>query len=122
MDNVYILGKKPHARIAQFLFNADVGIIPFDTKKHKELVESINPLKLYEYFACGLPVVSINWAQLEELKSPALLCHTTEEFIEAIKQSDKMNNKTLIKEFAESADWNKRLNDVLASLNRSVEI
>ena len=121
LDNVYILGKKPHTRIAQFLFNADVGIIPFDTKKHKELVESINPLKLYEYFACGLPVVSISWAQLEELKSPAFLCHTTKEFIEAIKQSNKVDDKVLIKEFAESADWSKRVNNILASINRSVD-
>lgn len=120
LNNVYILGQKPHERIAQFLFNADVGIIPFDTKKHKELVESINPLKLYEYFACGLPVVSMNWSQLEELNSPAFLCNTTDEFIEAIKQSDKINDKTLIKEFAESADWSKRINNILDCLNRSM--
>ena len=122
LDNVFILGEKSHTRIAQFLFNADVGIIPFDTKNHKELVESINPLKLYEYFACDLPVVSISWDQLEELGSPAFLCHTTEEFIEAIKHSDKINDKTLIEKFAKSADWSKRVNDVLTSLNRSVEI
>lgn len=120
LNNVYILGKKPHERISQFLFNADVGIIPFDTMKYKELVESINPLKLYEYFACGLPVVSMSWHQLEDLNSPAFLCNTTEEFIHAIKKSDKSNDKTSIKEFAESSDWDKRLNDILISLNRPV--
>ncbi|MEA2047054.1 MAG: glycosyltransferase [Campylobacterota bacterium] len=119
LDNLFILGKKPHNRIAQFLFNADVGIIPFDTKKHKDLVESINPLKLYEYFACNLPVVSMNWHQLEELKSPAFLCETTEEFIEAIQQADKIHDKTTIKEFAQSADWSKRVTHVLESLNRT---
>jgi len=121
LNNVFILGKKPHKRIAQFLFNADVGIIPFDTVKHKELVESINPLKLYEYFACDLPVVSMNWHQLEALESPAFLCETTEEFIEAIQQADKVNDKTAIKTFAESADWNKRVTHVLESLNRTVD-
>ena len=121
LANVFILGKKPHERIAQFLFNADVGIIPFDTKKHQELVESINPLKLYEYFACNLPVVSMNWHQLEELGSPAFLCETTEEFIEAIQQADKVNDKNAIKEFAESADWSKRVTHVLESLNRTVD-
>lgn len=120
LDNVFILGKKPHERIAQFVCNADVGIIPFDTVHHRDLVESINPLKLYEYFACGLPVVSMNWHQLEELKSPAFLCNTTEAFIRAVKQADKDNNATVIKEFAKSADWGKRLNDVLDNLNRTV--
>ena len=120
LDNVFILGKKPHERIAQFLCNADVGIIPFDTVNHIELIESINPLKLYEYFACGLPVVSMNWHQLEELGSPAFLCDTTEAFIQAIKQTNKDNNATVIREFSESADWGKRLNDVLDNLNRTI--
>ncbi len=121
LDNVFILGKKPHKQITQYLSNANVGIIPFDTVKHKELVESINPLKLYEYFACGLPVVSMYWHQLDELNSPALLCNTTEEFIHAIKQADKNNDKASIKAFAENADWSKRLNDILIILNRSVQ-
>ncbi len=121
LDNVFILGTKPYARIAQFLSNADVGIIPFDTIHHRDLVESINPLKLYEYFACGLPVVSINWHQLKELGSPVFLCDTTEEFIDAIKKAIKNNDQTAVKEFAESADWVKRLNDVLDILYRSVD-
>ncbi len=120
LANVFILGKKPYARIAQFLSNADVGIIPFDTVHHRDLVESINPLKLYEYFACGLPVVSMNWHQLEELRSPAHLCDTTEEFIDAIKEANKDNDITAVKKFVESTDWVKRLNDVLDSLNRTV--
>ena len=119
LDNIFILGKKPYEEIAQFLCNADVGIIPFDTVNHRALIESVNPLKLYEYFACGLPVVSSNWHQLEKLNSPAFLCHTTETFIEAIKQASKDKNTTEIKEFAESADWRKRVNDVLDSLKRN---
>ena len=121
LDNVFILGKKPYERIAQFLSNADVGIIPFDTVNHIELIESINPLKLYEYFACGLPVVSMNWHQLKELGSPAFLCNTTEEFINAIKKANKDNGQTAIKEFAQSADWVKRLNNVLDILHRAMD-
>jgi len=120
LDNVFILGKKPHERIAQFLFNADVGIIPFDTITHKELVESINPLKLYEYFACGLPVVSMNWHQLEDLNSPAFLCNTTEEFIDAIKNASSHNDITTFKEFAEDSDWTMRVNTVLNVIDNPV--
>lgn len=122
LENIFILGKKPHERIAQFLFNADVGIIPFDTTKHKDLVESINPLKLYEYFACGLPVVSMNWPQLEELKSPAFLCNTTEAFIDAIKKASTHSDLNTFKEFAENSNWTKRVNSVLNIVDNTVNI
>ncbi|MEA3420017.1 MAG: glycosyltransferase, partial [Campylobacterota bacterium] len=108
-----------YERIAQFLSNADVGIIPFDTTDHLELVESINPLKLYEYFACGLPVVSMTWHQLEELKSPAFLCGNRDEFINAIKQADRSDNTAAIKEFAESADWGNRIKEILEIADRT---
>ena len=113
LNNVFILGKKPYERIAQFLSNADVGIIPFDTVHHKDLVESINPLKLYEYFACGLPVVSMTWHQLETLGSPAYLCSSTDEFISSIKKSFIHDQSNAVRKFAEEADWVNRLNEVL---------
>ncbi len=113
LDNVFILGKKPYTQLAQYLSNADVGIIPFDTLHYKELVESINPLKLYEYFACGLPVVSMTWHQLETLGSPAFLCNSTDEFIAAIQRSLIEDQSDAVKKFAEEADWVNRLNEVL---------
>ena len=120
LDNVFILGKIPHKRIAQFLSNADIGIIPFDTLNHKDLVESINPLKLYEYFACNLPVVSMHWHQLEALESPAFLCHSTEEFINAIEKAINNNDINAVKTFTEKADWSERLNDVLDILPKAM--
>ncbi len=120
LKNVFILGKKPHDQLAQFLFNADVGIIPFDTKNHRELVESINPLKLYEYFACELPVVSMRWHQLEELESPAFLCDSTAEFISAIQQAYNMDNTTAIKTFSENTDWTRQLDEILDILPKSM--
>ncbi len=113
LDNIFILGKKPHEQIAQFLCNADVGIIPFDTTDHLELVESINPLKLYEYFACGLPVVSMSWHELKELKSPAFLCAHKDEFIHAIKHVNKDDNETIIEEFTKKSAWETRLKETL---------
>ena len=113
LPNVYILGKKSYTQIARYLYNADVGIIPFDIVNHKKLVESINPLKLYEYFTCGLPVVSMNWEELDSLNSPALLCQSTDEFIHALKQTQITQDQSEIKAFAKKADWNQRLQEVL---------
>lgn len=105
--NVFILGVKPYNRIYQFLANAHVGIIPFDVKKYPELVNCIDPIKVYEYLACKLPVVSVKWAQIEELKDYIILCETKEEFVNAIKNAkQKKINLT-------SLTWKSKLKSIL---------
>ncbi len=78
--NVFILGAKPNATISNYLNYADVGLIPFDIKNHKTLVDYISPLKLYEYMASGLPVLSVKWQELAGLNSPAVLYENQHEF------------------------------------------
>jgi len=65
--NLYILGRRPQDSIPAYLKNAQVGFIPFDSKNRAELVNHINPIKLYEDFACGLPVVSSEWEELRSI-------------------------------------------------------
>jgi glycosyltransferase involved in cell wall biosynthesis len=55
LPNVHLLGPKPYAALPGYCRGFDVGIIPFRTN---ELTLRANPLKLREYLAAGLPVVS----------------------------------------------------------------
>ena len=55
LPNVHLLGQKPYALLPAYCRGFDVGIIPFRTN---ELTLRANPLKLREYLAAGLPVVS----------------------------------------------------------------
>lgn len=48
-----------------YLINADVGIIPF---KKDPLSQSINPVKLYEYLAAGLPLASSYMEEIRQFK------------------------------------------------------
>ena len=50
--NVYLLGTRPYAVIPAYYQHAAVGLIPFTRAGHAAFVDSINPLKLYEYTAC----------------------------------------------------------------------
>jgi glycosyltransferase involved in cell wall biosynthesis len=88
LNNIYLLGAKPYSRVPQFLSHSQVGIIPFDVANHPELVHSINPLKLYEYLACGLSVVTVKWDEIKELDAIVSLCDTQEKFLEAIKRNE----------------------------------
>ncbi|MGE3163926.1 MAG: glycosyltransferase [Planctomycetota bacterium] len=115
--NVHVLGAKPFGELPGYLRQASVGIIPFDVHRHRELVDSINPIKLYEYLACGLPVVSVAWQELETLGSPAILCRSREDFLrgldDALKQPRLDPGRAA---FAAQHDWGNRIDRLLEAL------
>ena len=52
--NVFLPGFIPFAELPPILADFDVALLPFKTN---ELTISVNPIKLYEYFAAGKPVL-----------------------------------------------------------------
>jgi glycosyltransferase involved in cell wall biosynthesis len=55
LPNVHLLGRRPYATLPSYCKAFDVALLPF---LKNELTENANPLKLREYLAAGLPVVS----------------------------------------------------------------
>ena len=55
LSNVHLLGPKPKKLVPNYISKMQIGIIPF---KINNLSKSVSPLKLYEYLAAGIPVVS----------------------------------------------------------------
>lgn len=53
--NVVFAGEAPYAKLPEVLARFDVAMIPF---QRTDLTLASNPIKLYEYFSLGLPVVS----------------------------------------------------------------
>jgi len=64
LPNVHLLGQKPFSALPAYCRGIDVGIIPF---KINELTLRANPLKLREYLAAGLPVVSTPMPEVARL-------------------------------------------------------
>lgn len=55
LPNVHLMGRKPYAELPEYCKAFDVAINPF---RINELTLNSNPLKVREYLAAGLPVVS----------------------------------------------------------------
>lgn len=55
IPNMHFLGRRPYADLPAYCKAFDVGLIPF---RMNELTKAVNPIKLKEYLAAGLPVVS----------------------------------------------------------------
>ena len=53
--NVVHLGRKPYSSLPDYCRGFDAAIVPF---KETALTKSVNPIKLREYAAAGLPIVS----------------------------------------------------------------
>lgn len=55
LSNTYFLGRKQKNDIPAYVTNFDVCINPF---KVDDVSRAVSPLKVYEYLACGKPVIS----------------------------------------------------------------
>lgn len=65
-DNVRWLGPRPHSSLPSLLRAFDLGLIPF---RLTALTDAINPVKVYEYLAAGLPVLGTSFAELSPFGS-----------------------------------------------------
>jgi len=64
IPNIYQLGRQPYADLPAFCKGFDVALNPFVIN---QLTESVNPLKVREYLAAGLPVVSTNIPEMKNI-------------------------------------------------------
>lgn len=112
-SNVHLLGQRRYEELPGYLQHATVGIIPFDVVRHGPLVHSIHPLKLYEYLACGLPVVSVEWDELRSLDSPARLCASAADFVDGVVQAaSETGDQEARRRYAAAHDWSRRATEL----------
>jgi glycosyltransferase involved in cell wall biosynthesis len=82
LPNVRLLGQKPYADLPAYCRAFDVGIIPF---RIDALTVRANPLKLREYLAAGLPVVSSDLPEVRKYAGLVRVATRADEFISAIE-------------------------------------
>lgn len=79
--NVMFHGLQAHADVPRFVAGADVCLIPF---KVDDMIEAVNPLKVYEYLAMRKPVVASAMKELRDMPN-VLRAENHGAFIAAIK-------------------------------------
>lgn len=78
--NIHLLGRQPYAELPRYCRGFDVALNPFEIN---ELTLAANPLKVREYLAAGLPVVSTAIPEVRRLKH-CLIGEDHRDFIEKI--------------------------------------
>jgi GT2 family glycosyltransferase/glycosyltransferase involved in cell wall biosynthesis len=82
--NVHWLGFRPYAEIPAYGSGFDIGIMPW---LDNSWIRHANPIKLKEYLALGLPVVSTDFAELARYTDRVWVARDPAEFVAAIQQT-----------------------------------
>jgi glycosyltransferase involved in cell wall biosynthesis len=82
VPNIHLLGQKPYETLPAYAKAFEVGLIPF---RLNELTRKANPLKLREYLAAGVPVVSSDLPEVRRYESLVRVASGAGEFIHAIE-------------------------------------
>lgn len=113
-NNLHILGKRPYETLPDYLNYSHCAIIPF--KKNK-LTDAINPVKLYEYLACGVPTVTSDYKEINYVDGPFFIANNSTEFSDLIAKVIEMEpNIEELRCFAKANDWNSRVDTILKKI------
>lgn len=118
--NIHLLPPIPQEEVPACLYEFDVGLIPF---VDSPLTRCVNPLKLYEYLACGKPVVATPYGDFGEVVSWVYFGDTPHTFAQAIHRALEEDSLSLQKDrtqAAKIADWTERAKVFLTVLEQVV--
>lgn len=112
---VHALGPAGYRDAAAYLQAFDVGIVPF---LENGLTRAINPLKVYEYLACGLPVVSTPLPELDAFGDLVRQAAGPDAIIEAIDAALAEGDQRAAARRAEAArhSWTRRYDAIIGIL------
>ena len=111
--NVKRLGVKPRNEIPNYLKYADFGFIFF---KRSEFVDNIDPIKTYEYLACGLPIISTPMKTLNSIDLPVRIGDGIEEVHDLIRTVIRDPRKEVVD--MKKYTWQRKFEEIEEILSR----
>ncbi|HTS69571.1 MAG TPA: glycosyltransferase [Terriglobia bacterium] len=112
IPNIELLGEIPYTRVPELLSQFRAALIPF---RINPLTLMTNPIKLYEYFSCGLPVVSTLLPEAQAMGDLVYLGSNPADFalqvIRAVREDDP-SRRSRRKEIAARENWTARARDI----------
>jgi hypothetical protein len=82
--NIHLLGVKPYEEAVRFIKAFDVAIIPH---LRNQISDYMSPLKLYVYFTLGVPIVTTDVANIDDLAPYVGVGATHEAFLSALSSA-----------------------------------
>ena len=83
-DNIHILPPTDRAGLVAAIRNSEVCLV---SHVRNQLTEAMSPLKIYEYLAGGVPVLSIDLAPVRGIDDRVLLADSTADFADVLDEA-----------------------------------
>lgn len=120
--NIHWLGFKPYEQLAAYAQSFDVGLVPF---KATSMTEAVNPIKMWEYMATGMPIVTTNMPEARKYENLMLVSETEEEFINNVWQAifeDSVDKKSRRMILAQENSWRVRAEQIIGIIQERLAL
>jgi glycosyltransferase involved in cell wall biosynthesis len=115
LANIRLLGSQPYQALPELLAQVDVAMIPFMID---DLIKATSPIKLYEYLAAGLPVISTPMPEVLPFVEPGVVtcAESAAEFAQAAEELRSTAATLRRQEVARQHTWVQRFQTALTNL------
>jgi glycosyltransferase involved in cell wall biosynthesis len=112
LRNVHIRPSAGRTELVATLRNSDLALL---AHRRTPLTEAMSPLKVYEYLAAGLPVVSVDLAPVRHIDPAVLLVETVADFADITERALALGPATEVhrREFVAENSWASRHRAIL---------
>jgi glycosyltransferase involved in cell wall biosynthesis len=109
--NIHLVGGQPFAELPAWLGAADVGLIPYAANAY---TAAVFPMKVYEYLAAGLPVVSTPLPSLAGVEGIAFAdtAAAFERTVECALGNDSPERRAARLALARAHSWERRMEEI----------
>ncbi len=118
LPNVHCLGRRAYGDLPAYARGFDVGLIPF---RLNDLTRAVNPIKLREYLAAGLPVVSTALSEVRRYADWVHVAEDAEQFVAAcdtaVRQADP-HRAAARRAAMRSETWQSKVEEIARHLSR----
>jgi glycosyltransferase involved in cell wall biosynthesis len=114
MPNVIIAGEQDYDEVHRFLASFDAAIVPY---RLTPAIEVSSPLKVHEYLAHGLPVVSVDIPEVRALTPRVEVAAGTDAFLAAL---DRAVIKGKGPADPSGTTWEERVDEMIAHVDRAL--
>lgn len=119
VPNIHFLGRKPYSELPAYCKGFDVALNPFEIS---ELTLAANPLKVREYLAAGLQVVSTDIPEVRIL-GDCLVGENHEDFIQKIELAlNNPKSKEAISDNIRHESWDAKIDELREIMSKSEKV